>query len=225
MTMAISRARHLSRSVVVLPVVALLTVALLTADVSSSEAAGQRAAASCTLNVASRVAISSPYVNPTFSLGADCASAGVIDARWEAKRADGAVMKKAFFNFSYPTSWSVFDTTSLAPWTWQPAGARTRGDTTLATAGQNTPSTADTEQIQATVPQNTPHHRHPHDVESGAGGNKWGRKQKMHRCGLGSAVRGRAAWLDQLRRPNRFDSAAQPGHRRLVRARVLHHGQ
>lgn len=158
MTMATSRAPHFSRSLVVLPVAALLTVGLLTADVSSSEAAGQRAAAaSCTLNVASRVAISSPYVNPTFSLGADCAAAGVIDARWEAKRADGVVMKKAFFNFSYPSSWSVFDTTSLAPWTWQPAGARTRGDATLATKDQRTPSAAgSSEQVQASVPQNTP---------------------------------------------------------------------
>ncbi|MBB5977293.1 hypothetical protein [Kribbella solani] len=50
----------------------------------------------------------------------------------------------------------MFDTTSLAPWTWQPAGARTRGDTTLATAGQQTPGTADSGQIQAAVPQNTP---------------------------------------------------------------------
>lgn len=42
-----------------------LPSAHLTADVSSSEAIGKRTAAgSCTLNVASRVAISSPYVNP-----------------------------------------------------------------------------------------------------------------------------------------------------------------
>jgi hypothetical protein len=46
--------------------------------------------------------------------GADCASAGVIDARWEAKRADGVVTKKAYFNFDYPASWAVFDTTILS---------------------------------------------------------------------------------------------------------------
>jgi len=56
MTWASSRVR--SRSRVVVPVAVLLTAGILTADVSSSEAAGQRAsAASCTLNVPSRVAI------------------------------------------------------------------------------------------------------------------------------------------------------------------------
>lgn len=157
MILANSRVRRFSRGRVILPLAVLLTGGILTADASSSEAAGQQAAASCTLNVASRVAISSPYTNPTFTLGADCAAAGVIDARWEAKRADGVVMKKAFFNFSYPASWAVFDTTSLAPWTWHPAGARTRSDTTLATDGEPTPGAVGTsEQIEATVPQNTP---------------------------------------------------------------------
>lgn len=157
MTLATSRAKLFARSRLVLPVGVLLTAGILTADVSSSDAAGKRAAAaSCTLNVPTRVAISSPYVNPTFTLGADCAAAGVIDARWEAKRADGVVMKKAFFNFDYPASWAVFDSTNLAPWTWHPAGARTRGDATLAAEGEQTPSTVRSEQIQATVPQNAP---------------------------------------------------------------------
>jgi hypothetical protein len=148
----------LSRTGVVLPLVVLLTGGILTADASSGEATGQQAtAAACTLNVPSKIAIAAPHQAPTFTIGADCTAAGVIDARWEAKRSDGLVVKKAFFNFSYPSSWSVFDTTGLTKWTWQPAGARTPGDITLADNGQATPSdTNTTEQAEATVPQNTP---------------------------------------------------------------------
>jgi hypothetical protein len=156
--LASSRAKLFSRPHLLLPLVLLLAGGIVSADVSSSDAAGQRAAAaSCTLNVPSKVAISAPFRAPAFTLGADCPAAGVIDARWEAKRPDGVVMKKAFFNFSYPSSWSVYDTTSLTPMTWYPAGARTPGDITLARTGQATPSDANaTNQTAATVPQNTP---------------------------------------------------------------------
>jgi hypothetical protein len=160
MTLATSRAKLFSRAHMILPLAVLVTAGILTSDVTSSEAANNRAAASCTLNVPSRVAISSPYMQPTFSLGADCAAAGVIYARWEAKRADGVVMKKAYFNFSYPTAWSVFDTTSLAPWTWQPAGATTAGDVTAAKVDGKTPvapsESEGANQVAAAVPQNTP---------------------------------------------------------------------
>jgi hypothetical protein len=157
MTLISERLRPVLPSRAALPAALLLLAGgILTSDVLSSEAVSAReAAASCSLNVASRVAISSPYVNPTFALGADCAAAGVIDARWEAKRADGVVMKKAYFNFDYPASWAVFDATSLSPWTWQPVGAVTRDDPAAAEFEQ-TPTTRGTEQIQATVPQNTP---------------------------------------------------------------------
>ena len=161
MTLATSRTKLLSRPRVVLPLTVLLAAGVLSADASPSDAAGQRAAASsCTLNVPARVAISAPYQSPSVTLGADCAAAGVIDASWVSKRADGVVTNKLFFNFNYPESWSVYDNASLAPVTWQPAGARST--TNPAIAGQNeTPATGapnapENQPADVTVPQNSP---------------------------------------------------------------------
>ena len=145
----------------VLPLLSVLLGGILVSDVSTDASASQhRAASSCSLNVPARVAISAPYQSPSVTLGADCAAAGVIDASWVSKRADGVVTNKLFFNFNYPESWSVYDNASLAPVTWQPAGARST--TNPAIAGQSeTPATGapdapENQPADVSVPQNTP---------------------------------------------------------------------
>ncbi|MFI5728720.1 hypothetical protein ACIA49_01290 [Kribbella sp. NPDC051587] len=92
------------------------------------------------------------------SLGPDCAAAGVVEAKWEAKDAAGNVMNKAFFNRNEPTRWPLFGGVTLGVWSWQPTGARGAVDPALAKTGQ-TPSAASGDgaaQIAAEVPQNTP---------------------------------------------------------------------
>jgi hypothetical protein len=87
-------------------------------------------------------------------------SRGVVDARWEAKRADGVVTNKAFFNFNYPEFLTVYDTASLAHLTWQPAGARSTANPALARgnkpATQGPRAARETQQADVTVPQNAP---------------------------------------------------------------------
>ncbi|MFC9688302.1 hypothetical protein ACFTSF_07145 [Kribbella sp. NPDC056951] len=159
MTLATSRRKVFARAGF-LPLTVLLAAVIGSADASFSDAAGeQAAAASCTLNVPARVHISAPFQSPAVTLGADCAAAGVVDARWEAKRADGVVTNKLFFNFGYGDKWSVYDNASLAPVTWQPAGAYSSPDPAIAGQGRaqsaGTPSPAGN-QPAASIPQNSP---------------------------------------------------------------------
>jgi hypothetical protein len=95
-------------------------------------------------------------------VGADCAAAGVIEARWDAKRADGALMHQYVSRWNKPdVRWNVFDTESLAPRTWQPVGATTGTDAAVATSQPSASQTADESTGQSigaatTVPQNAP---------------------------------------------------------------------
>jgi hypothetical protein len=122
----------------------------------------QAAAPSCTLTVPSKIAISSPSTQPAVALGAYCAAAGVIDARWDAKRADGVLMHQYVSRWNRPgVPWNVFDTESLAPRTWQPAGATTGTDPTVATRQPTlSPSAGKPSKSQSTeatsIPQNAP---------------------------------------------------------------------
>jgi hypothetical protein len=157
-----NRVRRLTRPQLVLPLASLLVGGSLMLNLSTdtSQAVPQQSAApTCTLNVPAKYAISSPYYEVPVTRGADCAAAGVIDAQWDAKRADGALMYQLMFRWDYPETWNVFDNDSLAPWTWYPAGATT-GDITLATnsksAATPTPESSSSNQAATTVPQNTP---------------------------------------------------------------------
>jgi hypothetical protein len=128
--------------------------------VAQSNAAEQRATSSCTLTVPTKVAISSPYMNPVMQLGGDCTAAGVTEAKWEARRADGVLMYQTFFNARKPEKWHLFDKSSLAPWIWQPAGATGVGDLTVSRPDElsrsASPEDARSSAIAASIPQNTP---------------------------------------------------------------------
>ncbi|MGW6197271.1 hypothetical protein ACWF0M_14105 [Kribbella sp. NPDC055110] len=67
---------------------------------------------------------------------------------------------KLFFNFNYPESWSVYDNASLAPVTWQPAGALSPTNPAIAvrseTPATGTSTPAENQPADASIPQNAP---------------------------------------------------------------------
>lgn len=142
-----------------LPLVALAAGSMLVAgQAPNSTASDQRqAAGTCTLNVPATVEIADASYDLPLTLGADCAAAGVIEAKWEAMDAAGKVMNKAFFNFNKPTNWALYDGVTLGTMTWQPTGARGVVNPAAAKTGQ-TPSVGSNNAAVPIVeiPQNTP---------------------------------------------------------------------
>ncbi|TDO45675.1 hypothetical protein EV651_12864 [Kribbella sp. VKM Ac-2571] len=144
----------------VLPLISILASGALAFNLSADSRTTAPAAAtagSCTLTVPSKISITGNRDVPAVSLGADCAAAGVIDARWNTKSPDGALQHQFVSRFNKPAlPWNLFDTDGLGVWTWQPAGATTGGDVTLAIQG-STASPGRTAAAEAiSVPQNTP---------------------------------------------------------------------
>ncbi|ONI76492.1 hypothetical protein BWI15_04060 [Kribbella sp. ALI-6-A] len=52
----------------------------------------------CSLDVPARVVINMPYLTPPVRRGADCAAAGVVEARWDAHAPDGALVHQLTFH-------------------------------------------------------------------------------------------------------------------------------
>lgn len=128
----------------------------LTAD-SSKTTPAAAAAGSCTITVPAKISITGNQDTPAVSLGSDCAAAGVIDARWDARTADGTLRHQFVSRFNKPAlPWNLFDTDGMGVWTWQPAGATTGGDVTVATRGSSATPGGKTASAATSVPQNTP---------------------------------------------------------------------
>ncbi|QNE20100.1 hypothetical protein F1D05_22020 [Kribbella qitaiheensis] len=110
-----------------------------------------------------KIAIHSPYVGIPMPAGSDCLTAGVTEARWEARRPDGVLAYKTFFRFGHAETLHIFNGAPLAIWTWQPVGALGSGDATLQKASNAaatpTPGHASATQPRLTsvsLAQNTP---------------------------------------------------------------------
>ncbi|WP_432947996.1 hypothetical protein ACQPXM_12490 [Kribbella sp. CA-253562] len=93
----------------------------------------------CSLDVPARVVVNQPYLTPPVRRGADCAAAGVVEARWDAYTADGTLVHQLIFRWDYPDRWNVFDSDKRGPWTWRPTGATTDLETDRPLVPQNTP--------------------------------------------------------------------------------------
>jgi hypothetical protein len=157
MTLATNRPRPLDRAKFVLPAAAVLLGGLIASQLSlSSDAVSYAAAAGCTMTVPAKISINTPYLTPAVALAGDCASAGVIEAKWQAKRADGTLMNELYFNRTRPSYWDLFDAASLGTWTWHPAGARGTGVLAKKNTSNSTASPSGAETAEAEVPQNTP---------------------------------------------------------------------
>lgn len=156
------------RKVLLRPLVAIPAVSLLigggvvinsqTGDNASAQPQ-KVTAAMCSISVPSRVEVDRPSFVMPISKGADCQAAGVTEARWDAKQADGSLMEQAVFRFTQPYEWVLLDFQWLGAWTWHPAGAKAPGDPALARkdAGTPVPGASDPRAVQEiTIPQNTP---------------------------------------------------------------------
>lgn len=127
--------------------------ALGTLLVCSTPAPATVNAASCTLSVPDRVAVDYPAGSAVLRLGADCAAAGVTQARWNLVNPGGStVIDTAVFRWESEFTWARADKDGLGIWTWQPAGA-IGTDPALTVTQTQTPAPSSPQSV-ASVPQN-----------------------------------------------------------------------
>jgi hypothetical protein len=127
-----------SRRTLVAGVVVAVLVGAATVAWSSTH---EQTEATCSVDVPARVVVNQPYLTPPVRRRADCAAAGVVEARWDAYTPDGTLVNQLIFRWDFPDEWHVFASGKRGPWTWRPAGAKTDLETDRPLVPQNAPIT------------------------------------------------------------------------------------
>jgi hypothetical protein len=98
----------------------LAAAGLLSAGLVGAAPAAQ-AAGTCSLQVPSRVVISTPYRQITTRLGSDCVASGTVYASWDAIHPTQGWQTIAIFDETTTDFWDLYDFEPLGRWTWRPS--------------------------------------------------------------------------------------------------------